>query len=78
MTKLEELNKEEDDDARWAKIEKEWTALDLLNLSQCFVWSPERKKWLYDLFEKRLKEEELEIEEKRQRAIREPIDQEGA
>jgi hypothetical protein len=41
----------------WSKIEQEFTAMDLVNVLECFKLSPERRKWVHELLMKRLKEE---------------------
>ena len=41
----------------WDKIQRECTALDLINIGCCFELSPERREWLKHLLRRKLQEE---------------------
>lgn len=40
----------------WDKIEREFTPMDLINVLECFELTPERRKWVEELLEKRMAE----------------------
>ena len=37
----------------WKRVEEEFTPLDLINVDQCFNLTPERRKWVNELLEKK-------------------------
>jgi hypothetical protein len=41
----------------WDTVEKEFKAVDLLNVLQCFELEPERREWVTKLWQKRMREE---------------------
>lgn len=44
----------------WKKVEEEFTPMDLINVLQCFVLTPERREWVNALLKRRMAEYEDE------------------